>query len=140
MRDYFDGKMLENTGSLVLRPGGFFRLEAGWRLSRVTFDDARASFFAAVLNGRAAVGFTPELNMDVFVGWNRLQRRVPVNVRLRWSWRRDSDVFLVWQGSFTLPESDASAAGAGEGPLGGGVFGPRGSSHSLLAKWTWSFP
>ena len=119
LRDYFDGHMLENTGSLVFRPGGFLRLEAGWSLSRVSFTDERAGFLAAVINGRAAVGFTPDLNLDLFVGWNRLERRVPVNARLRWTWRRGSDVFVVWQGTFQ-----------GEQP----------QQHSLLAKWTWSLP
>ncbi|MCO4763924.1 MAG: carbohydrate binding family 9 domain-containing protein [Myxococcales bacterium] len=118
-RDYFGGEMLETSGSVVFRPGGFFRIEAGWSLSRVTFDDERPGFVAAVLNTRAAVGFSPELNLDLFAGWHRLNRQIPVNVRLRWTWRRGSDLFVVWQGIFSHDRSER---------------------QSLLVKWTWSLP
>lgn len=119
LRDYFGGTMARNSGTFVVRPGGLLRLEAGWILSRVTFPDDRPDFLAAVINGRAAVGFSPDLNMDIFVGWNRLEQRIPVNVRLRWTWRRGSDVFVVWQGAHE---------------------GGQGWTHRLLAKWTWSLP
>lgn len=119
LRDYFGGSMLQGSGSLVLRPGGYFRLEAGWSVSRVTFSDDRPSFTAVVINGRAAVGFSPDLNLDMFVGWNRLTEQVPVNMRLRWTWRPNSDVFIVWQGIFGSDQSEF---------------------QSVVAKWTWSLP
>ena len=55
------------------------------------------SYDSYVANGRAAIGISPDLNLDIFAGWNHLQHTLRNQARLRWTWARGSDAFLVWQ-------------------------------------------
>jgi len=121
MRDYYGGQMLITANRVVLRPGGLLRFEVRGEVSQVRFDDARPGFLSVVLNGRAAIGLSPELNLDVFAGWNRLQNLLPAQARLRWTWRAGSDLFVVYQGHF-------------EDDLGGARF------QSLMVKATLNLP
>ncbi len=105
--DYYGGQMLSASNKVVLRPGGLIRFELGGTMSSVSFEDERPGFLSVVLNGRAAVGLSPELNLDLFGGWNRLNSLLPAQARLRWTWRPGSDLFVVYQGHF---DDDLSGA------------------------------
>ncbi len=120
-RQFFGGTMLQATPSLTVRPGGLLRFEVYANLQKVTIDNLNADFTSVLVNGRAAIGFSPELNLDLYAGWNRIRDAIPVQARLRWTWRRASDLFVVYQAN--LDDHD---------------FGV--GFQSLLAKITFRYP
>ena len=71
------------------------RLESALTWHHITMPGATYDSF--VVNARATVGVSPDLNFDVFSGWNHLQHTLRNQARLRWTWARGSDAFLVWQ-------------------------------------------
>jgi hypothetical protein len=95
-RQYWGGTMLEAIPSFVFRPGGLVRIEGGASVQRVDIPGT-TTFTSVSLNTRAAIGFSPDLNLDLYAGWNRLYDVFPVQARLRWTWRRASDLFIVYQ-------------------------------------------
>jgi hypothetical protein len=96
-RDWYGGDALQAAAGLTLRPGTWLRLETSGVLARLRRAGERA--LVALLNSRASIGFSPDLNVDLYAGYSRLDRRVPWMARLRWTWRRGSDVFFVVQGN-----------------------------------------
>ena len=120
-RDFFGGTMLEAVPSLILRPGGLLRIEVGGAVQQVDIREAGADYLSVLLNGRAAIGFSPELNLDLYAGWSRVASRIPVQARLRWTWRRASDLFVVYQADFL--DDDGSV-----------------TFQSLMAKVTMRYP
>ncbi len=115
-RDLYGGTAMALRGGFALRPGTWLRLEGGGSAQRLRFGaDER---WVIVANGRAAIGISPDLNLDLYAGWDRLAGRVPMMARLRWTWRRGSDLFLVYNGT-------AQA----------GRFG-----HSAICKLTFAWP
>lgn len=112
-REYWGGTMLEALPTFVFRPGGLVRIEGGASVQKVEIDGL-TSFTSVVLNTRAAIGFSPNLNLDLYAGWNRLFDVFPVQARLRWTWRRASDLFVVYQAqvsgsSFAIPQQSLLA-------------------------------
>lgn len=105
---FFGGTMLQASPSLIIRPGGLLRIEAGAALQSVDVPVVGGQFVSVLINGRAAIGFSPDLNLDLYAGWSRVTSRIPIQARLRWTWRRASDVFLVYQAN--LVDDDASVA------------------------------
>ncbi len=115
-RDLYGGSALAVRGGFAVRPGTWLRLEGGGSAQQLRFGaDER---LVIVANGRAAIGLSPDLNLDLYAGWDRLAGRVPVMARLRWTWRRGSDLFLVYNGT------------AQGGRLG----------HSAICKLTFAWP
>lgn len=96
-RDYYGGDAHQLTGGVTLRPGTWLRLEARGTLARLRRLGAEA--IVAVVNARASIGFSPDLNVDLYSGYDRRAARTPWLARLRWTWRRGSDVFFVVQGN-----------------------------------------
>ena len=96
-RDYYGGDALGATGGLTWRPGTWLRLELGSSAQRLRLGASER--LVVVSNTRAAIGFNPNLNLDLYACWDRQNARIPLMARLRWTWRRGSDIFVVWQSS-----------------------------------------
>ncbi|MEY3013100.1 MAG: hypothetical protein RIT45_1835 [Pseudomonadota bacterium] len=116
-RDLYGGQATIATCGLTLRPGTWLRLEAGGTLGRLTIADHRA--WVGLVNARASIGFSPDLNLDLYGGYDHADHRVPWMARLRWTWRRGSDLFAVLQGQSTVDGA---------------------TSWTALAKVTWALP
>jgi hypothetical protein len=116
---YYGGSDLSAGLTVTLRTKARLRWETTGGFHRITFPDARTGFDSAVLTSRLAVGLSPDLNVDVYGGWNHLQRDVLGQLRLRWTVRRGSDLFLVAQQN--VDASDGSSR-----------------LRSVIAKLAWS--
>ena len=123
---FYGGKVASITPSWTWKPRTGLRFEASADWRQVRFDDGRTGFDSVLLNTRTAIGFSPDLNLDLFVGYNRLQAVAPLQARLRWTWRQASDVFVVYQ----------HVVGLNAGNLGGDVAT---KFQSLLVKATWAW-
>ena len=119
---WFGGNLFGASASLVARPNSLVRLEATASYDFATFDDGRPDLNSAVVNARLALGFTPTLGWTNFVGYNHVSESLRLQSRLRWTWARGSDLFVVYQVDL-------------------GVAGPeaREDFQSLLFKWTLRF-
>ena len=93
----FGGHDVGAGGGVTIRAGRRLRLEVSTEGHQVQMPEPTRSFWSATLNARAAIGISPDLNLDVYAGWNRLAQQVIAQARLRWTWRQASDVFVVWQ-------------------------------------------
>lgn len=115
----FGGTDSAAGGGLTWRAGKRLRVETGADVHHVVMETAARSFDSLTWNSRIAIGISPELNADVYAGWNRLANQLLTNARVRWTWRPASDLFVVWQEDL--------------------VAGPwKSNSRSLLAKVTWA--
>jgi hypothetical protein len=119
--DFYGGQLYGVVGYVSARPSSLVRMSVGASYDDVQFDDERPSFASMVLNGKLSFGFTRDLGLDLFVGWNRIEDRLLGNSRLRWTWAPGSDIFLVYQ---VETEDDFSAE----------------RFQSLLVKATWHWP
>ncbi|MBR56979.1 MAG: hypothetical protein CMH54_02855 [Myxococcales bacterium] len=97
IRDYFGGQLVGGWTGIVLKPSSLFRLEVGAEVGQVDFADERPDFLSAVVNGRLNIGFSPELSLDLYSGYNHLRNETLMQGRLRWTYRPGSDLFVVYQ-------------------------------------------
>ncbi len=127
-RDYYGGTMLQLSPGVAIRLAKRFKLDAvaDWR--HVTFGAANtatpADFDSIIVNTRATIGFSPSVNLDVFGGWNRIAGTVPLQARLRWTWRQASDLFIAFTQQHHVPTDTPVAVG---------------DTYSLLLKLTYAW-
>lgn len=93
----FGGTDTGAGGSITLRASERLRVELGGEWHRVEMPAAADSFDSLVVNGRLALGLSPDLNLDGYGGYNHVQRQLIAQLRLRWTWTQASDLFVVWQ-------------------------------------------
>lgn len=120
----YGGSLLETGPKMWLRPSPGLRLEVGAVIARAHFEDDdpdKPDFTEAVLNGRIGTALSTKLALDAFVRWNRLAATASTVTRLRWTWTRGGDLFVVWQSDL---DSDT-----GESQL---------QSVQTKIAWTWS--
>jgi hypothetical protein len=120
-KSYYGGRLYGAAAYLSARPSQLLRLSIGANYYDVTFDDARPDFATTVVNSKLSFGFTPDLGLDLFVGWNLLDELLLGHSRLRWTWAPGSDLFLVYQANV---EHDFSNE----------------RYQSLMVKGTWRWP
>ncbi len=97
IRDYFGGRLTGGWTGLVLKPSSLLRLELGAEVGQVEFEDKRPNFLSAIVNGRLNIGFSPDLGLDLYSGYNHLRHETLLQGRLRWTYRPGSDLFVVYQ-------------------------------------------
>ncbi|MGM0575394.1 MAG: DUF5916 domain-containing protein [Myxococcota bacterium] len=108
-QEYYGGEMLRGGGNVFARPGTWLRTTVGTDIRRVRFpDDPREDFTSVAVNGEAWIGFSPDLNLRLAAQWNRIAALVRLQARLRWTWRRGSDLFVVYQGDLEEAEGWSS--------------------------------
>jgi len=120
-RDFYGGRLLGVAAWLSARPSRLVRMSIGAGYDDVRFADRQRDFASMVVNGKVSFGFTPDLGLDLFTGWNRLEALFLGHARLRWTWAPGSDVFLVYQAE---ADDDFQAE----------------RYQSLLLKATWRWP
>lgn len=91
---FYDGDRLSNNVTLRLRPNRFVRSETAWQLERV--DLPAGDFTANILRQRFALALTPRALANVFLQYNDLTDLVSLNLRLNWTYRPGSDLYLVF--------------------------------------------
>lgn len=106
-RDYFGGWARGATWGLTFRPGTWLRLEASGTNRLIELGNAAQ--WVAVANGRAAIGFSPDLNLDLYGGLDYQRNRIPLMARLRWTFLPGSDLFVVGNATLADPATDYSA-------------------------------
>lgn len=118
----YGGTLIESAPTVWIRPSGRLRLEAGAVIARAQFQRAdQPDFTEAVINGRIGTALSTRLALDAFVRWNRLASTASTVTRLRWTWTRGGDLFVVWQSDL---DSDS-----GQSQL---------QSVQTKLTWTWS--
>lgn len=95
--DFYGGHLYGFAAYVSARPSSLIRMSLGASYDTVGFDDQRPGFDSIVLNSKLSFGFTPNLGLDLFVGWNKIEELLLGSSRLRWTWAPGSDVFLVYQ-------------------------------------------
>ncbi len=93
-REYYGGTLVEALGNVELAPTSLFRLSVGALYDRVWFD-ALPDFDSVVINSRLLLGFTPNLGLRLYTGYNLLGDVLQLQSRLRWIYAPGSDLFLV---------------------------------------------
>ncbi len=95
--ELFGGTDTGAGGSLTLLAGQRLRLELSGEWHRIDMPNPADDFDSLVVNGRVAVGLSPDLNLDGYGGYNHVARQLIAQLRLRWTWTQASDLFVVWQ-------------------------------------------
>jgi hypothetical protein len=95
--DYYGGKRVGATGGLTIRPNDLLRVDLTGRYDQVVFDDPSRNFDSALVNGTVTWGFTPDIGLSQYVGFNHLDDLLKLQSRFRWSYLEGSDLLLVYQ-------------------------------------------
>ncbi|MBI4955912.1 MAG: carbohydrate binding family 9 domain-containing protein [Myxococcales bacterium] len=95
-RTYYGGLLAGAIGWLAARPVSLVRLEASVEYGRALFDGP-PDFSSLLVNSRLSLGFTTDLGVDFYAGYNLLGELVRWQSRLRWSYLEGADFFLVQQ-------------------------------------------
>ncbi|MFO0745256.1 MAG: DUF5916 domain-containing protein [Myxococcota bacterium] len=94
-RQYFGGRALALSGTLVAKPGTWLR--AVLDASDVFVSLPSGDFAAPNLNLRLSSGLTTDLELSAFAGWSGLEHTVSLQTRLRWTFAPGDDLFAVWE-------------------------------------------
>ena len=94
---FYGGRLYGVEAYLSARPSPLVRTSLGASYDDVSFEDERPDIASTLVNSKVSFGFTPDLGLDLFVGWNRVEQLLLGHARLRWTWAPGSDVFLVYQ-------------------------------------------
>ncbi len=94
----YGGTLIESGPKAWFRPSPVLRLEAGAVIAQAHFNDPdKPDFTEAVVNSRVGTALSTRLALDAFIRWNRLASVASTVTRLRWTWTRGGDLFVVWQ-------------------------------------------
>ena len=99
-QQYYGGTLFGGGASLGWRPDPLFRLNLGGEYNHIDFGDepnALEGFDSVVINGRTTFGFTNDLGLNLYGGYNLLGDVVRLQSRLRWIYAPGSDLFVVYQ-------------------------------------------
>ncbi len=93
---YFGGELFSSEMSFTAQPAAWARIDVGGEYAYALFDDDD-SFQSVIVNSRLTLGFTPDLGLSMYGGWNHLSDLVELQTRLRLTYLPGSDIFLVYQ-------------------------------------------
>ena len=96
LREFFGGGLFQALANTSWAPTSLVRFDVSTQYDRVFFEDL-PSFDSLTVNGRINFGFTRAFGLRLFTGYNLLQDLVLLQSRLRWTYARGSDLFLVQQ-------------------------------------------
>jgi len=92
--DFYSGRRFESSASAIARPSEHFILELSESYNRVHLP--QGSFSTNLFGGRASYNFSRKLLSAVFVQLNQAARLSSVNLRLRYIFRPNSDLFVIY--------------------------------------------
>ncbi len=95
--DFYSGRRYETEGRLSFRPNAHFMIEMTDSYNRV--DLPQATFSTNLLAGRMNVNLSRKLLTSTFVQFNNAERLSAINVRLRYIFRPNSDLFAIYNQS-----------------------------------------
>ncbi|MFT5435004.1 MAG: hypothetical protein ACI9OJ_005720, partial [Myxococcota bacterium] len=116
---YFGGQLGLVSGSITAKPSALIRFDVGGEYGRSWFSDGNRDFQVGIVNGRVTLGFTPDVGLSTFAGWDYLTERVRFQSRFRYGFLPGSDWFIVYQLDLDLADD----------PVGLPF-------QSLLSKWS----
>ncbi len=119
--DFFDGERLSTSLFLQWRPGKHFRTRTTWTHDEI--DLPGGSFDTNVVRQRFEVSFTPDLVIHALIQASDASDDLGVNLRLNWHYRPGSDLFVVYNHAWDVPDLDAL----------------RSRGRQLIVKWTWAW-
>ena len=122
--EFFDGDRFNTTLSLRWRPGKLFRSQTTWDHNQV--DLPAGSFDTSVFRQSLELSFTPDLVISALVQASDASESLGLNLRLNWHYRPGSDLFVVYNHGWDLP--DFSSFGELES-----------RARQLVVKWTWAW-
>ena len=122
--EFFDGDRFNTTLSVRFRPGKSFRSLTTWDHNQI--DLPGGSFDANVFRQRFELSFSPDLVVSALVQASDASENLGVNLRLNWHYRPGSDLFVVYNHGWDLPDFSS--------------FGELDSrARQLVVKWTWAW-
>lgn len=98
---FYDGTRLAHGMSLGLRPGRHFRSESSWDRHHVELPGG--AFDTNLFRERLTLALTPDLSAAAFAQWSDTADLLSMNLRLNWSYKPGSDVFLVFNETWDAP-------------------------------------
>lgn len=122
--DFFDGDRFRTRLLLGWRPGKRFRSTSTWDHNRV--DLPGGSFEANVLRQRMELSFSPDLVINALIQASDASESLGLNLRLNWHYKPGSDLFVVYNHGWDLPDLDRFDDLASR-------------SRQLVVKWTWAW-
>ncbi len=121
--EFFDGDRFRTNLFVQWRPGKRFRSRTTWDHNQV--DLPGGSFEANILRQRLEVSFSPDLVLNALIQASDASESLGLNLRLNWHYRPGSDLFVVYNHGWDLPDLDR--------------FGDLSSrTRQLVIKWTWA--
>ncbi|MEM7480867.1 MAG: DUF5916 domain-containing protein [Acidobacteriota bacterium] len=99
--EFFDGDRTGIEGTVRWRPNRFFRTETSYFYNDIELP--AGDFSTTLLRQRAALAFTPDLSLNGLVQYSDAAELLGVNLRLRWTYRPGSDLFVVYNETWDAP-------------------------------------
>jgi hypothetical protein len=92
--DFYSGDRFETSGSIVARPNEHFNMELNESYNRVRLPEG--DFSTNLFGGRATFNFSRKWLSAAFIQFNQAARLSSVNLRLRYIFRPNSDLFVIY--------------------------------------------
>jgi hypothetical protein len=98
---FFGGERTAHGTSLRLRPSRFLRSESSWDRNRVELPGG--AFTTNLFREKLQVSLTPDVATAAFVQFSDAAELLAANLRVGWTYRPGSDVFLVLNQTWDAP-------------------------------------
>ncbi len=92
--DFYSGERLESSASVVARPSEHFNVELSESYNRVRLP--QGDFSTNLFGGRVTFNFSRKWLSAAFIQLNQAARLSSVNLRLRYIFRPNSDLFVIY--------------------------------------------
>ncbi len=99
--DFYDGSSTAFTASVSVRASRYFRTETTWVRSDVSLPVGDFDF--DVVRQRLELSFTPDLSLNGILQYNSVSEVFGANLRLRWTYRPGSDLYVVYNENWNSP-------------------------------------
>jgi len=99
--DYYDGKRLSSFTDVIVRASRNLRFDTIWQ--RDDLDLPGGSFISNIIRERIGISLTPNLSTNAYVQYNDLGDLLSLNLRLNWTYRPGSDIYLIFNQNWQAP-------------------------------------
>ena len=99
--NYYGGTRLSSFADVIVRASRHLRFDTIWQ--RDDLDLPGGSFVSNIIRQRIGISITPNLSTNAYVQYNDLGDLLSLNLRLNWTYRPGSDIYLVFNQNWQAP-------------------------------------
>lgn len=91
---FYSGRLTQYEGAFTFKPNAVFKTSIGYQMADGSLPAGR--FIERLLQWRAAVCFSPDIQLMALTQYDNTSRNLGTNVRFRWTLKPGTDMFVVY--------------------------------------------